>query len=376
MAGIYIHIPFCKTRCSYCDFYTQTDTKHKDTYVDAVCKELILRKDYLNKESVQTIYFGGGTPSLLSLSDFEKIFETINRNYSVNDNNEITLEANPDDLNDSYVSILRKLPFNRISIGIQSFDDKELKFLDRRHTGTEAENAVKRCREAGFNNISIDLMYGLPNQTLNTWESNLQKAVNLNIQHISSYHLIYEEGTKMHKLVTNGTISTLSEGLSIEMFSLMNNYLKEKGFMHYEISNFAQKGFFSRHNSSYWTGDKYLGIGASAHSFNGESRSWNIASITDYIRQATIGTLTPDIEFLSLSAQYNDYILTRMRTMWGANFDEIEKDFGEKYADYCMKNARKYLESKDVEIRNRQLLITEKGLFISDSIMSDLMYID
>lgn len=375
MSGIYIHIPFCKTRCSYCDFFTQTDEKLKDLYIGALCNELILRKNYLNNETVETIYFGGGTPSRLSESDFNKIFNTIYKYYDIASDNEITIEANPDDLNSRYIDTLCSLPINRISIGIQSFNDDELSFLNRRHSAEDAKIAVLNCQSVGFKNISIDLMYGLPNQTGLIWKQNLHEALNLNIQHISAYHLIYEEGTKMEKLIQTGKITPLSEETSINMFSTMNSTLKEGGFIHYEISNFAKEGFLSRHNTSYWLGKKYIGIGTAAHSFDGKCRSWNVASIKNYIESITSGHLSFEREELTLKEKYNDYILTRLRTIWGADTNEIEKLFGKKLLSYCLDNISTYIKNEDVDHSGNKIKITEKGLFISDRIMSDLMYI-
>lgn len=376
MAGVYIHIPFCKTRCSYCDFYTQTNSAQKEAYIEALCKELVLRKNYLHKTTINTIYFGGGTPSQLSKADFDKIFDILSSFFVLNGDSEITLEANPDDLTDEYIKMLRSLPFNRMSVGIQSFDDTELKFLDRRHSSEKAKSAIKKSQDAGFNNLSIDLMYGLPAQTLSVWEKNLKEAIALNIQHISSYHLIYEEGTKMYRLVEQGNILPAGEDLSTDMFSLMNTYLKEHGFLHYEISNFAKDGFISRHNSSYWTGEEYLGVGASAHSYDGNSRCWNIASISKYIDQINNGTFQPEVELLTDATRYNDYVLTRMRTMWGADIHDIERLFGQRMLNYFEENIKKHLANGDVKRQEGKLIISEKGLFISDGIMSDLMYID
>jgi len=374
MAGIYIHIPFCKTRRSYCDFYSQTSEAGIKQYVNAVCSELEFRKTYPENEPIETIYFGGGTPSRLSTSDFGKIFDVIYKIYETDSIKEVTIEANPDDLNAEYIGSLVQLPFNRISIGIQSFNDTELAFLNRRHSAEDAKTAVKRCKEAGFRNISIDLMYGIPHQTLKTWEESLNEALDLNVQHISAYHLIYEEGTKMYTLMKTGRLTPLDENSSIEMFSLMNSLLEENGFIHYEISNFAKEGYFSKHNSSYWCGKKYLGIGASAHSYDGKERSWNIASIKKYMEGINNGHPYFDSETLSLKDKYNDYILTRLRTMWGANTYEIEKLFGEKLLSYCLHNLSKYIISEDAEQINGQIKITPKGLFISDRIMSYLMY--
>ncbi len=262
MAGIYIHVPFCKTRCIYCDFYTRTDISPKEDYVNALCKEIELRNSYIGKETVNTIYFGGGTPSQLSYDNFLRIFDTLNNNFEIAGDAEITMEANPDDLNIRYLESIKNLPFNRLSIGIQSFDDKELQFLKRRHSAIQAKEAVKRSQDNGFENISIDLMYGLPNQTMEIWQKNLHEAINLNIQHISSYHLIYEQGTRLYRLFKHGNVKPVNEDLSVEMFSVMIDKLSDAGFEHYEISNFARNGLYSRHNSSYWLDAKYLGLGA------------------------------------------------------------------------------------------------------------------
>lgn len=375
MAGIYIHIPFCKTRCSYCDFFTQTSLEMKGDFVAAVCKELNLRKDYLQNERIKTVYFGGGTPSQLSLSDFNAIFSVIDKEYGLSDVEEITLEANPDDLKDTYIRDLSQLPFNRISIGIQSFNNNELAFLDRRHSAEDAIKAVKYCQDFGFDNISIDLMYGLPNQTMKRWSANLEQAIALNIQHISAYHLIYEEGTKMYRLLTKGNIRSVDEDISLEMFDYMNKYLKSNGFVHYEISNFSKDLFLSKHNTSYWTGDKYLGVGPSAHSYNGVSRNWNVASMRKYIDGVKSGNLLIDNENLSIETHYNDFVLTRMRTMWGLNLEDVSRIFGLKFTHYILDNVQKYLKTEDVELNDDNLKLTEKGLFISDAIMSDLMYI-
>lgn len=376
MAGIYIHIPYCKTRCIYCDFFTQTGVKEKSQYLFALCKELNIRKDYFDGELVETVYFGGGTPSQLSLSDFKVVFDTIYNNYEISPQAEITIEANPDDLNDAYVKgVLFHLPINRISIGIQSFIDDELVFLSRRHKAQKAIDAVKRCQDNGFDNISIDLMYGLPNQTIDMWEYNLNKASLLDVQHISAYHLIYEEGTKLYRMFEAGSINAVEEDTSLEMFSMLIDRLDAGGFMHYEISNFAKEGYFSRHNSSYWLGQKYLGIGSAAHSFDGKNRSFNVASIDQYIHEIGQGRVPSEIEILNLKTAYNDFILTRMRTMWGVNLKILEKNFGDDMLKYCLNNVQKHLEGGFVSKEDNILKLSRKGIFISDSIMSDLMYI-
>ena len=294
MAGIYIHIPFCKRRCIYCDFFSTTQSERKTTYIHALCQELETRKEYLGGEEIETIYLGGGTPSQLTEEELGKIFTYIYKVYSVSPNAEITLEANPDDLTPDYVTMLRRLPINRISMGIQTFQEETLRLLHRRHTAAQAIESFYRCREAGFRNISIDLMYGLPSETLANWEQDLQQAIRLQPEHISAYHLIYEEGTALWNLREQHQIEEADEELSVLFFRTLIDRLTEAGYQHYEISNFCRPGLHSRHNSSYWTGKKYLGCGPSAHSYNGISRQWNIASLEKYIEG--INTHTPTMK--------------------------------------------------------------------------------
>lgn len=376
MAGIYIHVPFCKTRCIYCDFYTRTDMSPKYNYVLAICKEIELRKSYISDEIVDTIYFGGGTPSQLSVEDFNKIFETIYNTFEVSSDVEITMEANPDDLDISYLDSLQALPFNRLSMGVQSFNDDELKFLKRRHSSKRALDVVNTCKSLGYNNISIDLMYGLPNQTMDIWQRNLDKAISLDIQHISSYHLIYEQGTRLYRLFKMGDVKAVDEELSVEMFSLMIDKLGSAGFEHYEISNFARNGLYSRHNSSYWLGKKYLGLGPAAHSFDGENRAWNIPSISKYITAIGEHRLPLEIENLDRNTRYNDFILTGMRTMWGVDLIVLERLFGTKLKDYCMKNVQRYIDEGFVYKEANVLKLSRNGIFISDGIMSDMMWVE
>lgn len=375
MAGIYIHVPYCRTRCIYCDFFTQTNLSSRLDYVSALCKEVELRKDYLKNETVRTIYFGGGTPSLLLAEDFNRIFKAIYDTFQVSEDVEITLEANPDDLSSEYIAILRSFPFNRLSIGIQSFNDLELKFINRRHTAKEAIDAVNRVQDAGFNNMSIDLMYGLPNQSMDIWKSNLNTAISLGVQHISSYHLIYEEGTKLYRLFKKGEVKEANEDLSLDMFSTMIDELSNANFEHYEISNFAKNGLYSKHNTSYWLGDKYLALGPAGHSFDGKDRAFNIASIPKYIAGIEKGKPRIEIEVLETSSQYNDFILTGMRTKWGVDLNKLETRFGAEYLNFCLKNAQKYIELGDVIHQDSKLKLTRKGIFISDGIMSDLMWV-
>lgn len=375
MAGIYIHVPFCKTRCIYCDFYTRTDISPKYNYVTALCNEVLFRKDYIKGERIKTIYFGGGTPSQLAFDDFRRIFDTLFVNFEIQADAEITIEANPDDLTPQYVKTLRKLPFNRLSMGIQSFDDEELEFLKRRHSAAKAIDAVGLCKSFGYDNISIDLMYGLPNQTMEIWKGNLNAAIALDIQHISSYHLIYEQGTRLYRLFKLGEVKPVNEDLSVDMFSTMIDELSFAGFEQYEISNFARNGLYSRHNSSYWLGEKYLGLGPAAHSYDGQNRAWNIASISKYIEGINEGKPNIEIEYLDENTRYNDFILTGMRTRWGVNISALNALFGTRLKDYCLKNARKYLEQGFLTQDGDILKLTRKGIFISDGIMSDLMWV-
>lgn len=375
MAGIYIHVPYCKQRCIYCDFYTQVNLKSRSEYVRAVIKEIDLRKEYIKEEPVKTIYFGGGTPSLLRYEDYQLLFQKIFETFKVEEDAEITLEANPDDLSGDYLQLLKSLPFNRLSVGIQSFDDRELVFLNRRHTAKEAIDAVQLAQKIGFANISIDLMYGLPNQTLDIWAKNLGTAVALNIQHISSYHLIYEEGTKLYKLFQVGKINQVDEELSVNMFSMMIDKLEEAGFEHYEISNFAKPGLLSQHNTSYWLGEKYLGLGSAAHSFNGKNREFNIASISKYIKGVDEGQLRIEREELDFNTRYNEFVLTGLRTKWGIDLNILKQTFGENHLNYCLNNAEKYIHPKDLILEGNILKLSKQGIFISDGIMSDLMWV-
>lgn len=373
MAGIYLHIPFCKSRCIYCDFYSQTDETYIDEFTEAVCREVHLRKQMLENETVRTIYFGGGTPSRLQEKHLEKIFDTLFAEFSMNNLAEVTLEANPDDLSSEYIGMLRRLPFNRISIGIQSFNDNELKFLGRRHTSHDAVKAVKNSQQMGFDNISIDLMYGLPAQTPEIWQNNLQQACALDIQHISAYHLTYEENTPLYGLLKKGKIHPVDEELSSTFFNQLIDTLEEEGFVHYEISNFAKPGYFSLHNSSYWKGDTYLGLGPSAHSFDGHNRSWNTASLTAYLKGVFTGNMSCETEHLSLLQHYNEFILTRLRTRDGIDTLELKNRFGESLYRYCLDGAQKFIEEGLLVFQNNALKLTRKGMFISDGIISELM---
>lgn len=375
MAGLYIHIPFCAKRCLYCDFFSNTEMKYKEPYVTALIRELEIRKDYIGNEPLETIYFGGGTPSQLQATDFERIFDAIQRLFDTSGCKEVTLEANPDDMIPEYVASLRTFPFNRISMGVQSFKAEDLRFLNRRHDREQALRAVELCKENGLANISIDLIYGLPGQTLKEWESNLDRAIQLDIPHISAYHLIYEEGTALYKLKEAGKISPVEEEISVSLFTSLIDRLTANGYLHYEISNFARPGMISRHNSSYWTGKKYLGAGPSAHSYNGESRQWNVSSLPAYIRAIGNGSPEIEVEELDINTRYNDFIITGLRTMWGVNLTEIQGQFGNDKLIYCQKQAAPYLKQGLLIEKGETLTLSRNGIFISDSIMSDLLWV-
>lgn len=376
MAGIYLHIPFCKRRCIYCDFFSTTQSERKTAYVHTLCNELKMRKEYLEGENIETIYLGGGTPSQLDKEDFEFIFSYIYKNYSISDTPEITLEANPDDLTPEYIAMLRTLPFNRLSMGIQTFNESILKLLQRRHSARQAIEAFQNCRAAGFQNISIDLMYGLPGETLASWKEDLEQAVDLHPEHISAYHLIYEEGTALWRLREQHKVEEVDEDLSVSLFCTLIDRLSAAGYEHYEISNFCLPNLHSRHNSSYWMEKKYLGCGPSAHSYNGISRQWNVASLDEYMKGISAGTPVFEIEELDLYTRYNDFVITRIRTKWGMPLSKLRNEFGEELYDYCLRMAAPHLNQGTLELVNDVLRLTRKGIFISDGIMSDMLWTD
>ena len=319
---------------------------------------------------------GGGTPSQLSQEELEKIFAHIYKVYKVTPDAEITLEANPDDLTPEYVSMLRGLPINRISMGIQTFQEETLKLLHRRHTAQQAIEAFRRCREAGFQNISIDLMYGLPGETLGTWEQDLQQAIALHPEHISAYHLIYEEGTALWNLREQNKVEEAEEELSLTLFKTLIERLTKAGYQHYEISNFCLPGLHSRHNSSYWTGKKYLGCGPSAHSFDGTSRQWNVSSLDKYLEGIRTDQLDFEIEDLDLYTRYNDFVITSIRTCWGMPLSQLRTNYGETLYNYCLRMAKPHIQQGVLEIKEDTLKLTSEGIFISDGIMSDLLWIE
>ena len=426
MAGLYIHIPFCESRCIYCGFYSTTSLKLRDDYVDALCKEMELRpipSALGARESIETIYLGGGTPSQLTGSQLIRLFEAIRKNYLPDGfqdglsngfqdelpneqkvlcpKMEITMECNPDDVTEEFCETLQQLPVNRVSIGAQTFSDHRLRFLHRRHNAAEVRTAIERLRRIGIRNISIDLMFGFPNETLTDWQSDIDAAIQLGVEHISAYSLMYEEGTALYRMLEQGKIEEIDEETSLQMYELLISRLTEAGYEHYEISNFARPGKRSRHNSSYWHEIPYIGIGAAAHSYkrsdkNGESvkngendetgslsacspleaiRSWNVDDIREYISRINQGELPSESETLDLNTRYNDLITTALRTSDGINIKKMEQEFGTELAKKMMQEAEKHMARGLMKITNGKLLLTHQGLYISDDVMSDFMIV-
>lgn len=379
MAGIYIHIPFCKQACYYCDFHFSTSLKRKEDMLMAIKRELEIRKDELNKEHIETIYFGGGTPSILKIDELRMLLNTIYENYEVVDDAEITLEANPDDLSAKKIKELSKLPINRLSIGIQSFFDDDLKFMNRAHTAEESKKCLTEATKY-FDNITIDLIYGVPNMGNEKWLLNLKTAFDFKIPHISSYALTVEEKTVLHKLIEKGKVPPVDENLALEHYNILVAETEKRGFVNYEISNFGNPAYFSKHNTSYWFGEKYLGIGPSAHSFTGFERSWNVSNNTKYIKALLVDELPSEKEQLSEINRFNEYIMTGLRTIWGVSFQKIEKEFGAMYLQELKKSAERHIKSGllEVELRSfsgKVLVTTKKGKFLADGIASDLFKI-
>jgi len=374
MAGIYIHIPFCKQACHYCDFHFSTTMKKKDDMIDALIHEIYLRKEEIN-EAIETIYFGGGTPSVLTNDEINQILESIFSLFDVIENPEITLEANPDDLSEARILSLSKSKINRLSIGIQSFFEDDLKTMNRAHNAKEALHCLEIATKY-FENISIDLIYGMPNMSLEKWQSNIEIALNLNIPHISSYALTVEPKTALATLIKKGKIANTDDALAHEHFLILVEMLENEGFVHYELSNFGKPKFFSKNNSAYWLGKKYLGIGPSAHSFNGKNRSWNIANNAIYIKKILANELPNEVETLSVQDVYNEYIMTGLRTIWGVSLKKIENDFGSSYLNYLIDNAAYFIKKEHLIIEDNVLKTTLKGKFFCDGIASELFRID
>ncbi|NNL15210.1 MAG: radical SAM family heme chaperone HemW [Flavobacteriaceae bacterium] len=374
MAGIYIHIPFCKQACYYCNFHFSTSLKKKNDMLSAFKTELLLRKDELNNQTIESIYFGGGTPSLLDVEDIERLITLINIDYQVSETAEITMEANPDDLIPEKIHQLSKSPINRLSIGIQSFFDDDLKSMNRAHSSLEAKSCLEIATKA-FDNITIDLIYGIPNMSLKKWNQNLQLTFDFGIKHISSYALTVEPKTALHTFIKKGDYPRIDEDLALQHFNHLVQETEKKGLVQYEISNFGKPGYFSKHNTSYWQGKHYLGIGPSAHSFNGKQRSWNISNNIKYIQSINQYKLPLEIEKLSQKDRFNEYVMTGFRTIWGVSLDTVEVDFGLKYKTQLLKTAEKYMDEGLLVNENNILKTTKKGKFLADGIASELFMI-
>ncbi len=381
MSGIYIHIPFCKQACHYCDFHFSTSMKKKDDMVLALAKEIGMRKNELldsarsDNEIVETIYFGGGTPSVLSNDEINFLISEVYKNYKVVENPEITLETNPDDLSAERILELSKSPINRLSIGIQSFYEEDLKMMNRAHNSAEAKKCLEEATKY-FDNISLDLIYGIPGMSDEMWKKNIQTALDFGIPHISSYALTVEPKTALSKLIQTGKVAEPQDEAASNHFMILVEMLQKNGFIHYELSNFGKENYFSKNNSAYWLGKKYIGIGPSAHSYDGEKRGWNIANNSLYLKAIQNDELPIETETLTISDRYNEYIMTGLRTIWGVSLERIEKEFGSEYLNYLLEQSQKFLNDDLLSIGNNILKPTLKGKFLTDGIASDLFYLE
>ena len=377
MAGLYLHVPFCSSKCSYCAFYSVTNNQLKQDYIEAVCKELYLRKHFFQDihlknnqfdPVVNTVYFGGGTPSCLDESDFEKIFNAIYDCFGTSFE-EVTIECNPDDITLSYAKTLKKYA-NRISLGIQTFNNDQLKLINRRHNAEEAIKAVNIIKEMGISNISIDLIFGFPKETLVDWLFDINQAIKFDVQPVSAYSLMFEEGTKLYHLLQKEKIEQISEDLSVEMYDVLIDKLSEAGLAQYEISNFAKPGFESRHNSSYWNETPYLGVGPSAHSYNLSTRSWNVSNVSQYVKSISKGILPLEEEQIDEITRYNDLITTALRTKEGIHLNTLQED----YVQYLLEQSSDFIkEGTMIKTSDNRLALTRKGYYISDAIMAELI---
>lgn len=376
MAGIYIHIPFCKQACYYCNFHFTVNHRQKEDFVKALLKEISLRPNYLEGEKIETIYFGGGTPSLLSGDEVKQIMDALQENFEIAQNPEVTLEANPDDLEKKKISELKTTAVNRFSIGIQSFHDEDLKYLHRAHNGQQADYSVKLAQDAGFENITIDLIYAIPNLTDAKWKSNLEKMNGLSIPHFSSYCLTVEPKTPLEKFIRDKKMPDVNDAQAARQFEMLMDFAEKNNYEHYEISNFAKAERYSRHNTSYWTGKKYLGLGPSAHSFDGKSRQWNIANTTLYIQSLEKGELNFEKETLTDSNRFNEYIMTSLRTKWGIDVNYLKTKFGSQRFEQFAKNADPFFQNHSLHLENNKITLERKGKLIADKIISELFETD
>jgi len=373
MAGIYIHIPFCKTLCAYCDFYHIIAPQDEQPFVNALLKEAELQKEYTGNQKISTLYIGGGTPSALPVSSLKKILGRIFSLYDVDKDCEITVEINPDDVSREYLEQLKETEINRISVGIQSWRDADLKLMNRRHNSSQAAKALEEIFSAGYGNVTIDLIYGIPGMTSAAWLSNLDLSFRFDIKHLSAYHLTIEPGTLFGKMKEKGLLSETDEEESNLQFNLLIEKASDAGFIHYEISNFGKPGFFSIHNSNYWKQVNYIGLGPSAHSFNGYSRQWNVRDVKKYIKALNSGTLMFEREDLNKRIRFNEYIMTSLRTMWGIDLDYVEEKFDKEGFDYIVNLSGKLIDYGLMKQDKKTLVLTNQGQMISDNIISELM---
>ena len=375
LAGIYIHIPFCKQACYYCNFYFSTSLKKKDELLDCLIQEIDLRKSELNNDTIETIYFGGGTPSILSTQEINRLIDAVYSNFNVVENPEITLEANPDDLSEEKIIELSKSKINRLSIGVQSFFEHDLKLMNRAHNADEAIKSLQLATQY-FSSISVDLIYGIPDCTNEQWRTNIQTALSFGVPHISSYALTVEPETALASFIKKGVIKNVDDDKAEEQFVILTEELNKANFIHYELSNFGKEGFFSKNNSAYWLGKSYLGIGPAAHSFNGKQRSWNVQNNAIYIKKINQKELPIQRETLSVTDNYNEYVMTGLRTIWGVSLLKIERDFGENYSKYLQLQSKKFIKQELLYIENDVLKTTKKGKFLSDGLASDLFMLN
>lgn len=372
MAGIYLHIPFCKQACHYCDFHFSTSLKYKDEMLAALHNELILRKDYLQQQVIESIYFGGGTPSVLSTKEINEILDQIYTHFEVAPSVEITLEANPDDLTKEKVNELRTSPINRFSIGIQSFFEEDLRWMNRAHNASEAESSIKRVQDSGLENITADLIYGYPLLSNDKWKSNIQQMVDLHIPHLSAYSMTIEPQTALASFIRKGIQTPMNEGQSADQFIMLMSMVTDNGFEQYEISNFARESMYSKHNTNYWKGVPYLGIGPSAHSFNGISRQWNIANNHKYIASIIQNEVPAENEVLSETDKFNEYIMTSLRTKWGMDLDYLERNFPEEFWIEMQEGLADNVSRGYIEKTGSIITLTTEGKLLADAIASEL----
>jgi oxygen-independent coproporphyrinogen III oxidase len=372
MAGLYIHIPFCRQKCHYCNFFSLASTKRKDEFLVALEKEIALQRNFLDQEMIETIYFGGGTPSLFSTDELNRLFDHLYKAFSISREAEITLEANPDDLDPAKLKALKSTPVNRLSIGVQSFMDEDLQYLNRVHSAGQALNSIKDSMDAGFRNLSIDLIYGMPTLEDTHWADNLNVVASLNIPHLSAYALTVEPHTALDKLISKKKITAPDDERMVSQFRMLMDFAKENRFEHYEISNLCRGSYYSKHNTSYWNGVKYLGLGPSAHSFNGISRQWNVASLSEYIGSLSKDVVPFESEVLTVEQKYNEFVMLALRTIWGVDPSKIRELFGDDKESLLHSNIASFIRTGKVEKTGSVYVLTDEGKLLADRIASDL----